>query len=328
MRRVRIIVLGAGISGLTTALLLREHGHEVVVVSADQLEATTSHLAAAVWFPTAAGPPERVARWSTETFDVLVAEAQQGRAGVVMRESLALYRDDPGEPEWVAAVGEVRAARADELPPGYSHGLRYLVPLVEMPKYLPELLQRVTAAGVSQHVQRVRSLADLLALKPEAVVNAAGIAAGALVGDNTTFPVRGQIVRVVNPGLNVSVRDEQHPGGRAYVHPRTRDCILGGTLDVGEWDTTPDPEVTAGILARCTDIAPGLAGATVIDSVVGLRPGRPEVRLELDHELMDVPVVHNYGHGGSGVTIGWGCAAEVANLVRSVGSSNRAGCAR
>ena len=316
---MRVVVLGAGISGLTAALLLRQQGHDVVLVSADRLEATTSHLAAAVWFPTAAGPPDRVARWSAVTFEVLAAEARQGRPGAVMRESLALYRDDPGEPAWVAAVGEVRAARVDELPPGYSHGLRYVVPLVEMPTYLPDLLQRVTAAGVSQHVQRVRSLADLLPLGPDAVVNAAGMAAGALVGDDTTFPVRGQIVRVVNPGLEMSVRDEQHPGGRAYVHPRTQDCILGGTLEVGEWNTTPDPAVTAAILARCADIAPQVADATVLDSVVGLRPGRPEVRLELDDELLNVPVVHNYGHGGSGVTIGWGCAAEVASLVRSVG---------
>jgi D-amino-acid oxidase len=73
--------------------------------------------------------------------------------------------------------------------------------------------------------------------------------------------------------------------------------------------------VTAGILARCTDIVPALAGATVLDSVAGLRPGRPEVRLEVDEDLLPVPVVHNYGHGGSGVTISWGCAAEVTALV-------------
>jgi D-amino-acid oxidase len=285
------------------------------VVSADRVEATTSHLAAAVWFPTAAGPPEKVARWGAETYDVLAAEAAAGRAGVVMRESLALYRADPGEPEWVAAVGEVRAAQPEELPPGYGYGLRFAVPLVEMPTYLPDLLRRVTAAGVGHLGHRIQSLKDLLLLHPDVVVNAAGVAAGALVGDDTTFPIRGQIVRVVNPGLDLSVRDEHHPGGRAYVHPRTNDCILGGTLEVGEWDTDPDPTVTAGIIARCTDIVPALAGATVLDSVAGLRPGRPEVRLEVDEDLLPVPVVHNYGHGGSGVTISWGCAAEVTALV-------------
>ena len=127
-----------------------------------------------------------------------------------------------------------------------------------------------------------------------------------------------QIVRVTNPGLAWSVRDEQHPGGRAYVHPRSTDCILGGTLEEGSWNTEPDPAETTAILERCTDIAPGLADAEVIDSVAGLRPGRPEVRVELEKDLMPVPVVHDYGHGGSGITIGWGCAQDVAALVAKV----------
>lgn len=318
---MRVVILGAGISGLTTALLLCQQGHEVVVVSADPTEATTSHLAAAVWFPTAAGPPDKVAHWGSATYDVLAAEAAEGRAGVTMLESLTLYRADPGEPEWVAAVGGVRPARPTELPPGYDFGLRYAVPLVEMPLYLPDLLQRVTAAGARRLHQKVDALADLLPLGPEVVVNAAGMAAGALVGDPTTFPVRGQIVRVVNPGVRVSVRDEEHPGGRAYVHPRSEDCILGGTLDTGAWDRTPDPAVTEAILARCADIVPELAGAQVLESIVGLRPGRPEVRLEVDRDLLPIPVVHNYGHGGSGITIGWGCAADVATSIQTLSAS-------
>ena len=113
------------------------------------------------------------------------------------------------------------------------------------------------------------ALDDVLDLEPDVVVNAAGTAAGVLVGDETVFPVRGQIVRVTNPGLRLSVRDEEHPGGRAYVHPRSEDCTLGGTLEVGSWDTEPDPGQTAAILDRCIDIAPQLAMSRVLQSVVG-----------------------------------------------------------
>jgi D-amino-acid oxidase len=102
------------------------------------------------------------------------------------------------------------------------------------------------------------------------------------------------------------------------VHPRSEDCILGGTLEVGSWDTEPDPAATAAIIDRCTDIAPPLAAARVLESVVGLRPGRPRVRVGLDHGLLPVPVVHDYGHGGSGITIGWGCAQDVATLVQGL----------
>lgn len=304
---------------MSTARLLLDNGHRVTLVSGDPLHQTTSHLAAAVWFPTAAGPAEAVARWSAFTFDTLARQAADGVPGVYLRESLVLYRDEadvlPPYPPWVEAVGELRRARPDELPPGYPQGLRFVVPLVEMPTYLPQLFESVTRSGAQHVPRRLTALDQVLDLAPDIVVNAAGLAAGALAGDDSTFPVRGQIVRVVNPGLSLSVRDEHHPGGRAYVHPRTQDCIVGGTLEVGEWDTTPNADTTAAILERCADIAPELADAHVIESVVGLRPGRREIRLEIDEALLPVPVIHNYGHGGSGITVGWGCATDVASLV-------------
>lgn len=316
---MRIAIVGSGVSGLSCATLLLRAGHEVVVVTADPVERTTSHLAAAVWFPTAAGPADAVARWGATTYDALVAEAAAGVPGVVMRESLTLLREQPDPdaplPDWTTAVGDVRPARPDELPPGYPAGLRYAVPLVEMPRYLPHLEGAVARAGATFVVRRLERLGDVLDLAPDLVVNAAGLAAGPLAGDDTSFPVRGQIVRVANPGLDLSVRDEHHPGGRAYVHPRTTDCILGGTLDAGVWDTEPDPAETEAILARCADIVPALAGAVALESLVGLRPGRPAIRVERDDTLLPVPVVHDYGHGGSGITVGWGCAQDVLDLV-------------
>jgi D-amino-acid oxidase len=121
---------------------------------------------------------------------------------------------------------------------------------------------------------------------------------------------------VTNPGLTLSVRDEQHPLGRAYVHPRGADCILGGTLEVGRWDTEPDPATADSILRRCRDLVPQLASAKVLAHVAGLRPGRPEVRLEEGERAPSgTRIVHDYGHGGAGITLAWGCAGDVARLV-------------
>jgi D-amino-acid oxidase len=99
-------------------------------------------------------------------------------------------------------------------------------------------------------------------------------------------------------------------------HPREHDCILGGTVDEHCWDTRVDLDTAESILRRCRDIAPALAGASVLEHVVGLRPARSTVRLEEDNTIGLGPrVIHNYGHGGAGITISWGCADEVSALL-------------
>lgn len=308
------VVVGAGISGLASALELQRRGWRVAIVTDRPAAASTSYLAAAVWFPTRAGPRDKVLDWGTRTYTVLAEQAAQGVPGIVMRESLALYREPPDEPWWAAAVGGVRLAEPVELPPGYQYGLRFVVPLAEMPAYLPWLVARFEANGGRLEYRQLGSLAELDA---PVVVNCAGLGARELVGDLSVVPVRGQIVRVVNPGLRMSVRDEEHPGGRAYVHPRDRDCILGGTLDEGTWDDHADPATSDAILARCRDLVPALADVEVLEHIVGLRPARPSVRLEVDpgrDAAGPAKVIHNYGHGGSGITLSWGCAEEVATL--------------
>lgn len=315
-RAVQVIVIGAGVSGLTSALALQADGHRVTVVTADPSEDSTSFLAAAVWFPTHAGPPDLVQEWSRTTFDVLVQQARDGIPGVVMRETMALYRQPPGRPDWTGAVGRVRDAEPNELPVGYPYGLRFVVPLVEMPLYLPWLREQFMAQGGQLDLRRVQTPAELASESVGAVINCSGLAARELVGDESVYPVRGQIVRVSNPGLTMSVRDEDHPDGRAYVHPRTDDVILGGTLDEHVWDTTVDSREAEAIVRRCTDLVPELATAKIIEHVVGLRPGRPTTRVEESAPLPGgTRLIHNYGHGGSGITLSWGCAADVARLV-------------
>jgi D-amino-acid oxidase len=312
------VIVGSGVVGLTTAWHLQDRGWRVRLLADRPITSTTSSRAAAVWFPTRVGPRERVAGWGARTYDVLAAQARDGVPGVLMRETLALYREPPEHPWWAEAVHGVRPATAHERPRGYGHGLRFTVPLADMSVHLPWLVDEVERRGAVTEMRHLTSLDE--AGPADLVVCCAGLGARTLAGDDSVVPVRGQIVRVANPGLTLSIRDEHHPDGRAYVHPRVDDVILGGTLDEGVWDDTPDPDTAAAIVARCTDLAPALADAPVLEHVAGLRPGRPTVRLERGADLADgTPLIHHYGHGGSGITLSWGCAEEVAALAETLG---------
>ncbi len=79
----------------------------------------------------------------------------------------------------------------------------------------------------------------------------------------------------------------------------------------------PDPATAAAIFERCAWLEPRLRDAAILEHKVGLRPGRPAVRLEAEQHSSGKRLIHNYGHGGAGVTLSWGCADEVVRLARA-----------
>ena len=296
--------------GLTAAIRLREAGVDAGIVTAELPSGTTSNVAAAIWYPYKAYPEDSVLSWGSRTFGVFEELSDTPESGVLMREGVEIWRERVPDPWWAGAVPHVRRCSEDELPPGYLDGHTFLAPIVEMPIYLTYLMDRFSAAGGS--VQR-RTLSSLDEVDARAVVNCVGLGARDLVEDASMEPIRGQIVRVRNPGMERFVLDEENPDGVTYIVPRSNDCILGGTAEEGEWDLEPDPETAAAILRRCRRLEPRLRDAEVLEHRVGLRPGRPEIRLELEYG--PIPRIHNYGHGGSGITLSWGCAEETLRLV-------------
>lgn len=304
-----VTVLGAGVIGLTCAIRLQERGHAVTVVTADEPVATVSRLAAAVWYPTHIEADPRVLTWARRTFDELTAQAALGVPGVVPRPTRMIVRGPDAPPWWAAAVPDFVAAPGE---------WRFTVPSVEMVVYLPWLLDRFETAGGRVVRHRVARLADLAGLAgADVVVNASGLAARDLAADPAVYPARGQIVGVANPGLVTSVRDEDHPDGMTYVHPRSNDVVLGGTFQPGDRSTAADPATTAAILARCTALVPELAGAPILWQAAGLRPARhggPRVEADARGLAGGTRLVHAYGHGGAGVTLSWGTAEEIVTL--------------
>ena len=304
---------GCGVIGLTTAICLQEAGVDAGIITAELPPATTSSVAAAIWYPYKAYPEDRVLSWGSRTFEVVEELSGTPESGVLMREGVELWHERVPDPWWAGAVPGVRRCTEDELPTGYLDGHAFTAPIIEMPIYLAYLMDRFSAAGGSVEQRTLSSLDEVDA---DVVVNCVGLGARDLVDDTSMAPIRGQVVRVRNPGLERFVLDEENPEGVTYIVPRSDDCILGGTAEEGEWDLEPDPETAAGILRRCTQLEPRLRDAEVLEHKVGLRPGRPEIRLE--QEDGPVPRVHNYGHGGSGITLSWGCAEEALGLVQEM----------
>lgn len=310
---MRVVVVGAGVVGLTCAHRLVRAGHAVEVWSRDATADTTSAVAAAIWYPYLAMPEADVSRWAGATYDMLSILSVRPETGVALRRGRVLFREPRPDPFWASAVPRLGRLDPDLLPPAYAGGLEYAAPVLHMPTYLPWLADELAAAGVRF---RRRELADLVPARAAAdlVVNATGLGARELAGDGSLTGVRGQVVRVADPGLAGWTEDEDHPAGIVYVIPRGTDVVCGGTADSVATDTDatdlePDPKTAEAILERCREVVPELDGAPVLGHAVGIRPVRPGIRLERDGD-----VIHCYGHGGSGVTLSWGCADDVLRL--------------
>ncbi len=147
------------------------------------------------------------------------------------------------------------------------------------------------------------------------VINCAGIGARSLAHDVDLEPHRGQVVIVPKiDGLAHALACDDAP--LTYVIPRRNDCVFGGTNDMSE-NLEVDPAATTRIAADCSR-ALGIEPPPVLAARVGLRPFRKSgVRLERARLRDGRTVIHNYGHGGAGFTLSWGCARAALELALS-----------
>jgi D-amino-acid oxidase len=340
----QIAIVGAGVSGLTCGVLLAELGHRVSIFAEEIGQQTTSAAAAAIWYPYDAEPADKVIAWALATYKILFDLSRDAQTGVTMLEMRTFSRTGEIQiPDWAhglqarqlqksatpsasspspralsvipsGAAGAVEESLTllDEVSAFFKSGFTLNVPLMDTTIYLGYLANRIqTASGSISGNVRLEKLEDVERAF-DLVINCAGIGAKTLVPDVDLEPHRGQVAIVPRiDNLPCAIVCDDAP--LTYAIPRTNDCVLGGTNELSE-DRHADPAATARILAECRRILK-IDLVEVLAERVGLRPFRKSgVRLECDRLRDGRPVIHNYGHGGSGFTLSWGCAQEVLDL--------------
>ncbi|MBX3431724.1 MAG: FAD-binding oxidoreductase [Pirellulales bacterium] len=364
-RNPNVAVVGAGVIGLSTAIVLARAGCEVAVFAGRRRRGIASAVAAASWYPYAVSGFRR--EWAAATYRWLAALAEEAPASGARRQEAVEFVDAPDEADatryvedlWWRDLPGTDVRRVDlplaertfdfgaDDPLGqrtFAAAVEFKTIVVKMDAYLPFL--ETMLADVGGRIVPETWIGDLRQLGRrrhcDAVVNCAGFAAEMFADGSRAGgvrPVAGQVLRVAAPGVRrlTVIHSGAFHEEPLYVVPRgdlleggPGEVVLGGSYvptsaDSPQCEAPPaDERLTARIVRRCQAVEPRLAGMRVLETRVGLRPvaGAVQVGRDPGNALRgDEPsVFHNYGHGGGGVSLSWGCAEAIAaEVLQSVG---------
>lgn len=334
MGALRVGVLGAGVVGVTTATELQtQFPTASITIIADKFNTeTTSDVAAGIFRPSQSfsGPtPEITSQWikdSYDYYDAIRRTENSVKAGVSQISGYLFSAVD----ELVVQnhlleeiVPVYRRTTKEELklcPGNWKYGSFFITLVIECTKYLPWSLHRFREAGgkiVNKTVNNIKEIEQNF----DIVMNCTGLGAKYLFSDNSLVPIRGQVFKVHAPWVKTFFYGDND----TYIIPRSDGVILGGCRHYDSYDMSISKYDSAAIKERCFKMIPSLQKARVIKESVGLRPHRSVVRVEpelLNTGLGKIKVVHNYGHGGYGVTSAPGTAKYAVKLVRDLHSSS------
>lgn len=330
----RVAVIGAGVIGLSTAVNIQKRlpWLHVTLITDELSPNTTGDGSAGLWEPYLLQntPADDITRWAGITYKLFRELWQSpiaGDVGVSLVPLLWVRSDAVKElPAWinigmgVTPVGEERLQQLSrDHNKQYRLGFHFVTFVLEPTRFLPYLLGKFKENGGVLERYHVKSLEDIAAQKYDVIINCTGLQSRHLAFDSSVVPIRGQVMRVKAPWVNHVVQVDNILEG-LYIIPNQETVVLGGTKQAGDWNTNVYLKDKEEILSGCQQIMPSIHGAEHIKDWVGLRPGRPTVRVEKevmkDKNGKPFVVIHNYGHGGSGVTLCWGCAEDAVKILQ------------
>jgi D-amino-acid oxidase len=309
-----IAIIGAGISGLSCAYLLSKKNYSITVFAKAFSPDITSNRAAAFWFPYHIRNDKRGIEWSKKSYEFYKALSANASTGISMKQLIKVLRENvvEEEPVWIDFMpeGSCNIIPKEKLKPGIAKAYDVLVPLIETQIFLPYLQQLLKEKNVVFEQGTVENFSELSSF--DIILNCTGLGSRKLCNDASVIPVRGQVGLIETKTEMPIYLDNEMP---LYLVPRKDAMIVGGTYEENIFDETTEPKTIEHLLNNAYSVFPELKNQKIIGSWAGLRPYRSEVRVE--HEA-GTNIIHNYGHGGSGFTLAFGCAEEIIKLVETM----------
>lgn len=315
----KVAVVGAGIIGMTNAIVLLQNGYDVTVFTKDDPLATNSDAAVATWFAPNDDKPllQQYCLESFVIFDELIKNKTPGVdkiAEILYFKNESDFKNSVWTKKSVRKLTELSEDTDAQKIDGFPFSVLVKIPLINPTFYRPHMLEHFKYLGgkLNQHTT-ITALSDLTPSHP-IIINSPGWEAKHLTKDALVYPIRGQTESfTMIPGIkkDYSLNVE---GLNAYVVFRPSDkgdgdCVVGTTFQIGDAGREIRTIDTHSIIKNVSTFFPIIKNV-ITTAKVGIRCGRDEVRIEEERNDKAM-IVHCYGHGGSGYSASWGSANKV-----------------
>lgn len=362
-----VIVIGAGVSGLTTAYTLQALGYDTAIYTkqtADNITQNPSNPGFASLYPSASVIPHSV---ENERLESLFKHSQsffyelkkRGFPGVTTHTHFEVFEYEKERPhymDWMMNLQTLEDVPGEKIPRRAGAQLKkgwcYESLFADWPLYFPELQERYLQSG-GEVVRKTLRPEDLPNLPASTIINCSGLGSMILFDDPAPhYLLRGHLL--VKKGAPLVQRgdetisynytpeasvyaDKRGNPSDVYFYPRKDGWLLGGSRQLGQltkngdWDgertSSPSYEINhIPFPAQIYDL-----NKEIIEHSYSIEVGEPDdfeptigyrylrrkdngLRLEQE-TISGKNIIHNYGHGGAGVTLSWGCAFHIAETL-------------